>query len=521
MTKSILAFLLCVLPVFGQTQLDYKQIKNGPGVSVTAYGALCNGVADDRIAIQAAIDAVGSGTLIFPLHSCAVSSPGIYLYPANGGITLSGTASIPAGSYSPTTNPGGGLVAYAASPPTVLLTVFAQNAKLNNIYLDCNNAAATNGIVSVMGLYSIWNYVTARNCAGDGAVIDNYTTPTTAVTAGGTVGSTAFTVTSLTNNRLTFGTYYCSQVVFDVGTANQEQLAVSSASSGVIHTFSPAAFTHTSARCAGNTNSMTFTDYTSYTNGGWGFRIGRGTDIGAQTFINGHSTGNASGGEKWIGGAHKHFGGDYQGDNGPAVQLGDTSGGTSHLMNIGPLGDVEENLSANNTILSVCDDRSNVWFTLPAYLTITNAGTTCAAYIPNNGPTTTGNGPDGNGAMVTKTFRGLFRYGLATAFDLTNAFTTRTVPNFIATETGVNGAIAGALLDQNGVEVPIAAGLRITIQLSHTLTGGGVNTFKLNSDSARTIISHRNSGNLIATGYAANALIDLEYYLGNWMDVSQ
>lgn len=52
--------------------------------------------------------------------------------------------------------------------------------------------------------------------------------------------------------------------------------------------------------------------------------------------------------------------------------------------------------------------------------------------------------------------------------------------NYIATESGANNALVAALLDAGGNAVTVAAGLRVSIKLAHSLQAGA-NTFNLNS----------------------------------------
>lgn len=94
------------------------------------------------------------------------------------------------------------------------------------------------------------------------------------------------------------------------------------------------------------------------------------------------------------------------------------------------------------------------------------------------------------------------------------------VPNYIATESGANNAIAGALLDMNGVAVPLAAGLEVIVKLAHTLQAGA-NTFNFNSGGAVAINSHLNVANNLGTAYAATGIIKLMYTGAVWVDMSQ
>lgn len=92
--------------------------------------------------------------------------------------------------------------------------------------------------------------------------------------------------------------------------------------------------------------------------------------------------------------------------------------------------------------------------------------------------------------------------------------------NYIASETGANNAIAGALLDAAGVAVPQAAGLKVTVKLGHTLQAGA-NTFALNGAAAAAIKSSRNVANDIGTAYAATGIVTLLFDGTRYLDVSQ
>jgi hypothetical protein len=101
-----------------------------------------------------------------------------------------------------------------------------------------------------------------------------------------------------------------------------------------------------------------------------------------------------------------------------------------------------------------------------------------------------------------------------------SSFAALQTENFIASETGAANAIAGNLLDAAGVAVPLAAGLKISILLAHTLQVGA-NTMNLNSLGAKAIKSNRNPANNITTAYVAGAIFTAIYDGTQFLDVSQ
>ena len=77
--------------------------------------------------------------------------------------------------------------------------------------------------------------------------------------------------------------------------------------------------------------------------------------------------------------------------------------------------------------------------------------------------------------------------GGATAKATVNAAaSTYTDWNYIATESGANNALVAALLDASGNAVTVAAGLRISLKLGHSLQAGA-NTLNLNSHGTDSI----------------------------------
>lgn len=92
--------------------------------------------------------------------------------------------------------------------------------------------------------------------------------------------------------------------------------------------------------------------------------------------------------------------------------------------------------------------------------------------------------------------------------------------NYIATETGANNAIAGALVDANGTAIPLVAGLEVTVKLAHTVQAGA-NTFNYNAGGALNVRSHFNVANNISTPYAITGVIKMVYDGTEWIDMSQ
>ncbi len=93
-------------------------------------------------------------------------------------------------------------------------------------------------------------------------------------------------------------------------------------------------------------------------------------------------------------------------------------------------------------------------------------------------------------------------------------------PNYVATESGGNNAITFQLLDSNGNYVALAAGLRVMLQLAHSLQAGA-NTVAMNGGSAKDIKSHYNVATDIGTAYVSTGVIDMVYTGSVWADLSQ
>ncbi len=109
--------------------------------------------------------------------------------------------------------------------------------------------------------------------------------------------------------------------------------------------------------------------------------------------------------------------------------------------------------------------------------------------------------------------------GATSAVTLNAVVSSYQAVNYIATESGSNNDIAGALLNAGGVAVTLAAGLRVVVKLGHSLQAGA-NAFVFNAVS-KSIKSHFNVANDIGTAYAATGFIDLIYDGTQWLDMSQ
>lgn len=92
--------------------------------------------------------------------------------------------------------------------------------------------------------------------------------------------------------------------------------------------------------------------------------------------------------------------------------------------------------------------------------------------------------------------------------------------NYQGTEGGANNALTCNLVDISGGNIALAAGLRITLKIAHTLQAGA-NTLALNGGATKAIKSHLNVANNIATGYAVASIIELVYDGTQWQDLSQ
>ena len=139
--------------------------------------------------------------------------------------------------------------------------------------------------------------------------------------------------------------------------------------------------------------------------------------------------------------------------------------------------------------------------------TLTNLTTDFATLQTALG-TGTAAAPTGSGAVVLQTTPTLTTPILGAAVNSSM--------NYIASETGANNAIVGTMTNAPA----LAAGLRVTVKLGHSLQAGG-NTFAYAGGGAVAIKSAKNVANNIGTAYAATGVIDLLYDGTEWVDMSQ
>jgi hypothetical protein len=116
------------------TKVSYSMIEGAP-VNVLDFGAVGDGVTDDSVAIQAAIDAAGNGTLIFPA--------GVYLV---GDLSIVGRQITMIGEGMKSTElkakPGSTYIFNAEEPSDIQASQF----QINNFTLNGNNVANIIGV---------------------------------------------------------------------------------------------------------------------------------------------------------------------------------------------------------------------------------------------------------------------------------------------------------------------------------------------------------------------------------------
>jgi len=356
------------------------QAKLRQTLSVMDFGAKCdwNGTTgtDDTAAIQAALSAVASGqTLLFPAP-CVISSTVYIPQPGDGlaGPTLQGSG----------LSNSSGLIAKSGSAPFQMLRVYATRLLIQNFTLNGNHVA-TDCLVSSNGSENTYQGNLTTLCTADGIKIDGTATPTTTTTTQANSGSTSgatVTVVSATPTGTHLGQGACTQLLWEAGTVRQESIAYSS--SGNILTQSSGTLTYThpagsTIQCYGNNNNVKILQPITVSNGGWGLDIVPATDTNAIIIDNGGFASNVAGGSLLSGAGLKHTGGRYEGNGGPAIQMGDASTGRVVTGSyIGPLADLEGNNP--NVVYDICGHLNQIQFSAPTAFTPAPAGISCSSF---------------------------------------------------------------------------------------------------------------------------------------------
>ncbi len=92
--------------------------------------------------------------------------------------------------------------------------------------------------------------------------------------------------------------------------------------------------------------------------------------------------------------------------------------------------------------------------------------------------------------------------------------------NYIASETGANNALVAALLDESGNVVTVAAGLRVSIKLAHSLQAGA-NTFNLNAHGTDSVKKASNPATDLAVTAVSGSILSLVFDGTVWQVTGQ
>jgi len=380
-----------------RSQLD---VNRDQGADVKDFGALCDGSTDDTSAIQKAFNAMpGNGRLTISGPLPCVISHMVYIPTSAEGMILEATR----------LSPGGGLVAKSGLPAFQMLREYATRVHLKDLYLNCNGTAL-NGLVLVNSLQSVIDNVVSTGCVGDAIQLDPFASPsgttTSALTAGAKPG-TIVTVASAELIGLTLGGTGCASVVLDYGKPNQEYFWYTR-SGNTLTQFLPESsiFPHSagaSIQCNGNNDSAILNNVQGIYSAGWGLDMMSGSDNNAVTIRDPTMFSNKTGGEILSGSVGRHIGGHMEGNDGPAIQLGDITGGGPNGTNgrgtfawtIDPVNDLENSMPSYNGVKAVCDGLSHVMFKNPDELTFSGPGGPYCPAFPA-GVSTLGTGYDAN-----------------------------------------------------------------------------------------------------------------------------
>ncbi len=356
------------------------------------FGALCGGV-DDTTAVQNTLNAALAGRKIEFVCQSLISST-VYVPEVGQGVVLQFQ---PFPQYGVNNNAGATLKAKAGSASFQMLKIYAASVDLENISLDGNNGTATSGFVFPNAANGIARNIQTDNMSGDGISLN--------VNGGGTTNSSTSISLSQVNPTITVTTALlqgqtigsgapgANHITLEYGTANQDNFTLGSVAGTTPATVSligTAQHAHSgtyNVRINGNDNLMRF--YNPRPNGsgypatctagtgiagtaagvGWGINMYEDpfNDMNAIEFHSINSTANGCGGIVVAGFANRIYGGDFAGDDGPAVQIGDSAGHDSNSngrlavrTTVYPLGDLEENGANTRGVNVSCSSLGSV-----------------------------------------------------------------------------------------------------------------------------------------------------------------
>lgn len=532
-------------------------------INAAQFGVKCdNGATDSTAAWQAAFNSMSHGVRLFV--PCTVPSgvqAGVLYIPstAAGGVVdtaSSGVNATDTGQYGNI----GGLIAISGTGPMV--KVFADNINIRNFPLHCNSQATVGWQYSAIGESVIENSG-ADYCTGDSNQINAFggssTTLSSGIPSGSTVGY-SFTVASATLTGQILGTPGCNQISVDYNTNHWELFEVHRSGNTLTIYVGTAAYTHNigeDVRCEGNNDGALFMRPWGKYSGGWGFDIMEGSDNNSIQIIEPYMGVNALGGVLMAGSVNGIVGGHFEGNPGPAVQLGDLNGSSAIGTSLGRFNvatritgilDMEGN--GTNAVVAVCDYASYIDQLPPNGVyprLVVNPSGTCPA-LPG-GSSTYAHGPgvdfNGNPLLRIQTGNGTTQIGICGSVSLvvcqggiisrdnagnivpipgvftgtsTSGYhTVLSPPNFIpsTSETGANNAIAFLLKDAyTGANIPLniySNGIQIPVALAHTLAAGAGNTVTINGATFNLSNPCNATANTLPHAWTAHSIVLLSF----------
>jgi len=340
------------------------------------FGATCSG--DDTAAVQDTYNAVRANQTVQHICTSPISSM-VYIPQSAHGAKIIGPG-LPSESPGPVFTGSAALIAKSGSSPFQMLRVYASFVGFNNFIANCDHVA-TNGIALASAFEGVDTVLGATNCTGDGMTINPLDTPATVTTApirAGMGSGTSLTVRDTVLPGMTLGADNCLEQMVDAGTSHAEVIEYIRADSTTLKWLSiKPAYDHpvgSRIQCNGNNDSLTLYSPYSQFNAGWGLNIfaqidGNGIGIYSPNF-----SFNRAGGDLLAGSGITGFGGHFEGNSGPAEQLGDLTGRSVVYSTFSGAADLESSLG----IVDVCGLNNSIQFRTSSEFTPYPAGAACS-----------------------------------------------------------------------------------------------------------------------------------------------